>query len=79
MGVTIFSESPMVSYPIFKSFSINKYVASAKVISGPWWPPLRYILENGKKMNFCCGKDEGGGCCCGGWVHTDEMKGDPWR
>lgn len=77
--IAVFSESPMVSVPIFKSFSINKHVASARVISGPWWPPLRHILENGKKMKFCCGKTEGGGCCCGGWVHEDEMKGDPWR
>ena len=79
MVLAQFSESPMVTVPIIKYFSINKYVASARVISGPWWPPLRHILENGKKMRFCCGKDEGGGCCCGGWVHEDEMKGDPWR
>lgn len=75
----VFSESPMVSVPILKYFSITKHVASARVISGPWWPPLRHILENGKKMKFCCGKIEGVGCCCGGWVHEDEMKGNPWR
>ena len=74
-----FSMSPMISFPIMKTFSIDKSVASARVITGPWWPPLRHILENGKKMKFCCGKIEGGGCCCGGWVHEDGMKGDAWR
>jgi hypothetical protein len=79
--VAVFSENPMVSALIPKYFSINKYVASARVIDGPWWPPLRHILENGKKMKFCCGKMEEGVCCCGGWVHKDdsEMKGDAWR
>jgi hypothetical protein len=77
--LAVFSESPKVWVPIYKYVTINKYVASARVISGPWWLPLRHILENGKKMKFCCGKDEGGGCCCGGWVHEEEMKGDAWR
>ena len=79
MVLAVFSESPMVPVPIYKYFSISKYVASARVISGPWWPPLRHILENGEKMKFCCGKDKVGGCCCGGWVHDEEMKGDAWR
>ena len=79
MVIAVFSQSPMVSVPIFKSFSIDKAVARARVIHGPWWPPLRHILENGKKMKFCCGKNEEGGCCCGGWVHEDAMKGDAWR
>jgi len=69
-----------VAVPITKYFSIDKSVASARVIAGPWWPPLRRILENGEKMKFCCGKNEElGGCCCGGWVHEDAMKGDAWR
>ena len=80
MILAVFSESPMVvATPIIKYFSIDKSVASARVISGPWWPPLRHILENGKKMKFCCGKFDGG-CCCGGWVHEeDAMKGDAFR
>lgn len=78
MVIAVFSESPIISIPIIKYFSINKYVANARVITGPWWPPLRHILENGKTMKFCCGKIEGGGCCCGGWVHEDAMKGDLW-
>ena len=78
MVIAVFSQDPMVSIPIFKYFSIDKSVASARVIHGPWWPPLRHILENGKKMKFCCRKIEGG-CCCGGWVHEDAMKGDAWR
>jgi len=74
-----FSITPLVSFPVMKTFSIDKSVASAKVKTLFWWLPLRQILENGKKMKFCCGKIEGVGCCCGGWVHEDEMKGDPWR
>ncbi|KAG6819965.1 hypothetical protein H0H93_006941 [Arthromyces matolae] len=63
-----------------KSFSIDKTVARAKVMDGAWWLPLRDIMENGKKMKFCCGKIEGGGCCCGGWVHDKGVKkGDQWR
>jgi len=79
MVVAVFSQSQMVAIPITKYFSIDKSVASARVVTGPWWPPLRHILENGEKMKFCCGKDERGGCCCGGWVHEDAMKGDAWR
>ena len=79
MVLAVFSESPMLAIPIIKYFSIDKSVASARVITGPWWPPLRHILENGKKMKFCCGKIEGGGCCCGGWVHEGAMKGDALR
>ena len=79
MVIADFSQSPTLAIPIIKYFSIDKSVASARVIQGPWWPPLRDILENGKKMKFCCGKGEGGGCCCGGWVHADAMKGDAWR
>jgi len=77
----VFSMSPLVSLPVFKCFAISKSVASARVISGPWWPPLRDILENGKKMKFCCGKIEGVGCCCGGWVHDSDngMKGNVCR
>ena len=79
MVLAEFSKIPLLTIPIIKYFSISNYVASARVITGPWWPPLRNILENGKKMKFCCGKIEGGGCCCGGWVHEDTMKGDVWR
>lgn len=79
MVLGVFSQSPMVSVPIFKYFSIDKSVASAKIIAGPWWPPLRHMLEYGKKMKFCCGRIEGVGCCCGGWVHEETMKGDAWR
>ena len=82
--VAVFSQSPdpFVSIPIIKSFAIDKLTASANVMAGPWWTPLRHILENGLKMKFCCGKMEGVGCCCGGWVHEvheDTMKGDAWR
>jgi hypothetical protein len=77
--IAFFSVDPFVSIPIYKSFSIDKSTASAKVMDGPWWPPLRHILENGLKMKFCCGKIEGVGCCCRGWIHGDTMKGDAWR
>ena len=77
----VFSQTPLVALPVFKCFAITKTVAKARVITGPWWPPLRDILENGKKMKFCCGKIEGVGCCCGGWVHKSDngMKGNVWR
>ncbi|KAG6915637.1 hypothetical protein DXG01_010638 [Tephrocybe rancida] len=83
-GTTIFlimaEFSPSVMRMRPKCFSINKTTARAKVISGPWWPPLRYMMENGKRMRFCCGKIEGVGCCCGGWVHEENAKkGDVWR
>ena len=74
--VAVFSESPKVSFPISKCFSITEDVASARAISGQWSLPLRHILENGEKMKFCCGKIEGVGC--GGWIHEDKMKGNAW-
>lgn len=79
MVIAVFSQSPMVSIPILKYFSINKSIVTARVIHGPWWPPLHDILENAKKMKFCCRKIEGAGCCCRGWVHEDAMKGDMWH
>ncbi|KDR74306.1 hypothetical protein GALMADRAFT_141367 [Galerina marginata CBS 339.88] len=77
MVLAVFSQSPMISIPTIKCFSIDKSVASAKVISGPWWPPLRRIFESGTKMKFCCRKiDSGIGCCCGGWVHQENTTKD---
>lgn len=77
--LAVFSTNPFISIPVFKTFSIDKTVASANVTPIPWWTPLRYIMENGKKMKFCCGKIEGGGCCCGGAHDEDTKKGDVWQ
>ncbi|KAH6916108.1 hypothetical protein BKA70DRAFT_479272 [Coprinopsis sp. MPI-PUGE-AT-0042] len=73
MVIGQFPGSEMVSLPYVKIFSIDKTVASARVVSGPWWTPLRQIMESGGKMRFCCSKlGTGRDCCCGGWVHHVE-------
>ena len=74
MIFAFFSETPYIVIPIKKVFAIQKPTAQMKVTQTPWWIPLRDIMENGKKMRFCSGKLEGGGCCCGGWVHSEDVK-----
>ena len=81
-GVPLAASDPkeLVTVPLMKFFSIPKDAAKAKVISGPWWIPLRWILENGERLRFCCRKLDEGICCCGGWLHEkDAKKGDAWR